>query len=344
MNWAAAYYDGVTARSRAVTIQVTDSGLLLALDDGTTRWWDASGLRIASRRPVVRLEHGVEAVVLRDASILAALPPTGARTAAYRATGFVLSLMAVLFLLYLKGLPALARAGAAAVPPSWEVALGEAIYKEMVAPESVCTDETGNAEIARLAAHLAAALPESPYEYRVAVIREPSFNAFALPGGALIVHSGLLEKTGSPEQLAGVLAHEMQHVELRHATRAVLRDASFRLLLTAVVTGGAEIPAAAKAVGSLGVLRYRRQDEEEADTAGLRLMEAARLDASAMIEIYRVMEQESFQPPKGFDPLLTHPNLPERIDRLTNLIRPDPVRERYETTAPWSRTARMCRE
>jgi Zn-dependent protease with chaperone function len=75
-----------------------------------------------------------------------------------------------------------------------------------------------------------AAAPGSPYHVRLLVADSPVVNAFAAPGGRIVVFRGLLEKTGRPEELAGVLAHEMQHVVLRHPLEAILRQISLRAL------------------------------------------------------------------------------------------------------------------
>ena len=69
---------------------------------------------------------------------------------------------------------------------------------------------------------LTKALPSNPYAFRVSVVDSPVVNAFAAPGGYIVIYKGLLKYTKSPEELAGVLAHEIEHVIHRHVTRMLL--------------------------------------------------------------------------------------------------------------------------
>ena len=116
----------------------------------------------------------------------------------------------------------------------------------------------------------------------------PAINAFAAPGGQVVILRGLLEKTASPEQLAGVLAHELQHVYQRHTTRAILEQTATTFLLSAIsgdLSGG--LAWGLEGARTLGSLHYSRTHEREADIEGLRMMQAARLDPAAMISLLR---------------------------------------------------------
>jgi predicted Zn-dependent protease len=82
---------------------------------------------------------------------------------------------------------------------------------------------------------LTAPLPNTHYTFRVMVVNDPIVNALAAPGGYILVFRGLLDRTRSPEELAGVLAHESQHVLKRHTTRALLENVSSGLLVAALM-------------------------------------------------------------------------------------------------------------
>ena len=160
--------------------------------------------------------------------------------------------------------------------------------------------------------------PSNRYPIRLYVLDDKTINAFAAPGGHVVLSRGLLERTGAPEQLAGVLAHELQHVYRRHATRAIIKQTTGAVLMTALSgdfsggliwgIGGAQ---------TLSALRYSRAHEAEADLAGLQAMEAAGLDSTAMIAFFRIMLQELPDAASMPDFLTTHPHMDERIAALT---------------------------
>ena len=104
---------------------------------------------------------------------------------------------------------------------------------------------------------------------------------------------GLIEQAGNPEEVAGVLAHEIQHVAQRHATRALVRQASTGLLLAAM-TGDASgvFVYGVEAARTLGTLRYSRQAEEEADLEGLRLLVAAGIEPAGMVTFFESLRRK----------------------------------------------------
>src|SRR5207302_1800985 len=107
-------------------------------------------------------------------------------------------------------------------------------------------------------------------------VDDGTVNAFAVPGGQVVLLRGLVERTRTPEELAGVLAHELQHVIQRHATRLLLQHASTGLVLVAVsgdITGA--MAYGIESARMLGTLRYSRHLESEADVEGLRMLLAA---------------------------------------------------------------------
>jgi len=159
--------------------------------------------------------------------------------------------------------------------------------------------------------------PPSPYTFRVYVVNRPLVNALAVPGGYVVIFRGLLERTGTPEELAGVLAHELQHVLHRHATRAVIQDVSTGLLLMAL-TGDVTGPLAygLQTARTLGDLRYSRRAEAEADTEGMRMMLAARVDPAGMITFFERIQKEEGPAPRALTYLSTHPLTADRLERL----------------------------
>jgi predicted Zn-dependent protease len=159
--------------------------------------------------------------------------------------------------------------------------------------------------------------PNIPYTFRVIVVKDPIVNALAAPGGYILVFRGLLDRTRSPEELAGVLAHEFQHVLRRHATRALLQNVSSGLLVAALMGDASGVMAfGLESARTLGTLRYSRQNEEEADTEGMRLLIQAGIDPAGMIAFFEVLQRGDRKGAALFQYLSTHPQTQERVERL----------------------------
>ncbi len=153
----------------------------------------------------------------------------------------------------------------------------------------------------------------SKYRYDVHVAKDDTPNAFALPGGVIVVHTGLISATTRPEELAGVLAHEVQHVELRHSLRGLIKDLGLRGLW-AFVTGDLGSTMAGQATLELASLRFSRDDEREADERGLDALVAAKIDPAGMPAFFKIMSQKTGDLPLAF--LSTHPLSDEREREL----------------------------
>ena len=213
-------------------------------------------------------------------------------------------------------------------------------------PAARCTDATRQARIDALVARLAAGLPGPPrYHFRVLVVRDDVVNAMAAPGGFIIVFRGLLDRTDTPEELAGVLAHEVAHVTQRHVTRMIVQHASTGLLVAALTGDVTGVMAyGLQAARTLGSLQYGRLAEEEADREGLRLLLSAGIDPAGMIRFFEKMEDKGGQWPAALKYLSSHPGLPERVARLRALA------AEWQTGAPvrrldggdWVDVRRIC--
>jgi predicted Zn-dependent protease len=178
------------------------------------------------------------------------------------------------------------------------------------------------------------------------VVKSSTFNAVALPGGNIIVFSGLLEKTESPESLAAVLAHEMQHIKKRHVTKKIIEDSSTGLIISAVsgdVTGS--MLYGVKIARTLAMLNYSRQDEEAADDGGMKMLIAANLDPEAMIHFFEIMKEKNLNL-KMPQYISTHPDLDERISRLkTTIVRERAGRHVYTRLSSdnnWNQIKKRC--
>lgn len=160
-------------------------------------------------------------------------------------------------------------------------------------------------------------------EYRIAVVRDDTVNAFALPAGYIFVHTGLLSYIKSDGELAGVLAHELAHVEKRHSMKTISRTIGMSVLLGLIVDKSSEsrkkqISKIGAVAISLAQLGYSREAEYEADAYGVNYMRAAGYDKSELLNFWGRMEAESGgdKNPAIFQLFSTHPPTSERIKRI----------------------------
>ncbi len=336
-RWKGHYFDGHSAGRHPVIIAVMRDGLHIRREDDTTLWWPFDQVRQTQGfipGEQVRLERGgdlPEAIVVADAAFLAAMHQiapqirTRFHTPPRRSARLTLTLAAVAAIIalgsaiYLWGIPALADLAASRIPVAWEEQLGQAVVKGLTPPEKRCGDAARFQILDRISAILLAAAPQSPYTSRTTVVNDPAVNALAAPGGYLVIFRGLLEKTKTPEELAGVMAHEIQHVLQRHGTKALFREMSLRMLIAAVTGDAGGLASALEAAGALGGLRYRRSDEETADRDGMKMVQAARIDPQGMVAMYATLQREASDSPGALTYLSTHPRTADRLEQLKRL-------------------------
>ncbi len=168
---------------------------------------------------------------------------------------------------------------------------------------------------------IAARLTQSSrYRYELHIVDDKTLNAFAMPGGFIVIHSGLIAATKRPEELAGVLAHEIQHVEQRHAIRGMIKELGLRGLWM-VVTGDLGGTLAGQAALEMTSLKFSRDDETEADHVGFDALVKAGIDPAGMPAFFKIMSEQAADAPAAF--LSTHPlsvdrerDLQQRVEQL----------------------------
>lgn len=176
--------------------------------------------------------------------------------------------------------------------------------------------------VRQIGQQLIAAGGGSRFEYRWFVAEQPGINAFAAPGGVVVVFSGLIDKARSPEELAGVLAHEIAHAELRHSLRTMLKSLGLRALTLAVFGDTSRV--LGDAAAGLTELKFSRDAEREADDHGFQRLLKAGVDPVGMVNFFELLEQETKASPPAF--LSTHPDTAERIARLRARLPALPVK------------------
>jgi beta-barrel assembly-enhancing protease len=160
----------------------------------------------------------------------------------------------------------------------------------------------------------------SRYQYRWYVSDDREVNAYALPGGIVVINAGMIEKAASAEELAGVLAHEVQHVEHRHTLQQMIHTAGWAAVLAVALGDVSAITAIV--IHQLGNLRNSRKLEAQADVEGLKALARAGIPLQGMATLFRTLQAEQERRGgEGAALLSSHPATEERIADLEQLAR-----------------------
>ena len=223
-----------------------------------------------------------------------------------------------------------------------EARFGRAIMRDIMNSGSVIEDPLVTEYINEVGNRVAAQTNDGDIDFTFFVVDDQRINAFALPGGFIGVHTGLLEATRSEDELAGVLAHEVAHVTQRHIARAIHASSRQSLLSTAIMLGAMIAGAAggssdvvqagmAVAQGSAAQaqINFTRANEHEADRVGISALAGAGFDPYGMASFFDVMSRQNTRAPDERAPefLMTHPVTSSRIAEARDRARDfDPVR------------------
>lgn len=229
-------------------------------------------------------------------------------------TARLIKFFTVLVLLFLGTyfwlLPFLAERLAKRVPISYEESLGDGIYSALQPGFNIDAEKTAYINDFFRELNIG-----SKYNIRITVVKENIANAFAMPGGNIIVYDKILADMNSYEVLAALLSHEFTHVNERHTTRSLFRKMASSLFIS-IIFGD---------VGTLGNvivsnaddlkgLSYSRNLEKEADMNGLKLLSDRKIDCNGFIRLFQLLEEEVEK--EGGQPsewISSHPDLERRI-------------------------------
>jgi Zn-dependent protease with chaperone function len=328
----AIYFDGVTNRRRLVTLafgpdlDIVEDGAAAATwryDDlravdggpGTLRLKNVAGLplaRLEIRDPAPQAEIRARA---RFLAIGRHGPQTG------RIVGWSLAAICSIVLIVLFGVPLVAERMVPLVPMSFERRLGGVVDNQVRAifGGKVCTDPEGNAAFAKMVEKLReASHVEMPLQ--TAVLASSIPNALALPGGKIYLFNGLLQKANGPDEIAGVIAHEMGHVRHRDQIRVVIQNGGTSFLIGLLFGDFTGSTAAIFTARSLVDASYSRQVEGSADAFAIETMHALGRSPAPMGELlFRVT---GTQGNKTIGILASHPLTEARRELMRREDRP----------------------
>jgi predicted Zn-dependent protease len=195
-----------------------------------------------------------------------------------------------------------------------EVAWGKVFADSFLADRRVLTTGPAVEATRKILDALRENLPETPgYPFTLHVADAAMVNAVALPGGHIVVFTGLIREAGSADEVAGVLAHEIQHIVRRHVVKRIAGSLGWRTV-AAVMLGSGNLADAVLGAGELLELSYGREQEREADEGGVRLAGRAGFSPTAMADFFdRLRRREKIDLPEF---LSTHPDMEGRIGAI----------------------------
>jgi Zn-dependent protease with chaperone function len=339
-TWFATYYPSQGATGLEATVLASEKGISIgfrnAEETGQVFW--------PLRDTVFRLSPDRQRTVISRSGEFSYVEIEGTEAAAflqqeeeerarpwYRQRGFVafswqfrIAIMIIGFFafLYWVVMPWLADRAAKRIPISAEIQFGEAMYNALLSDAG--EDSNGSRLVNEFFDELSVV---SHYPVRLHVMEGNEINAFALPGGPIVIWTGLLKRMNNYEELAALISHEYMHVAGRHTTRALMRKQGGRIAI-AMIFGqtGAVTAALASQAGELHSLSYSRNLETEADTAGARLLLQRGISRQGFTGLFDVLKQEDRG--QGVPEIISsHPQLDKRKELISRLPFPPTATE-----------------
>ncbi len=224
-------------------------------------------------------------------------------------------------------LPDIGSPADAVLSRSHEAQLGRQIMQSIRASGQVVEDPLVNEYINEIGHRISAHANDGDHKFTFFVVDDPNINAFALPGGYIGIHTGLLDATRNESELAGVLAHEVAHVTQRHIARAIHANQRQSILNTAIMLGAVLAGAAGGSSdamqGAIAVaqgtamqqqINFTRSNEYEADRVGIEALAEAGFNPDGMASFFEVISRDT-RPHEARLPefLRTHPVSSSRI-------------------------------
>ncbi len=358
------FFDGVTSARREVAVELAPQALRISASDGTVlAEWPYQALETLSARDnVLRLGKAGSPVLarleVRDPQLAAAIDERslpvdrsrrGERRMRTKVIVWSLAATASLVLVAVFGVPRIATELTGAIPHSIERKLGAAIARQVRASldsrhagaafecGSSAQEKPGRAAFDKLMGQIEAAAG-LPIPLNAFVVRRSEPNAITLPAGYIYVFQGLLDKAETPDELAGVIAHEVGHVAHRDGTRTVLQAAGLSLLFGMLLgdfVGGGAVVFAAKTILQTS---YTRNVEAAADAYGVALIAKIDGDARALGKILLRIAGTTHPGPKI---LLDHPDTRDRVAAIEAMTASAPTRPLLER-GEWAALKAIC--
>jgi len=223
------------------------------------------------------------------------------------------------------GVLAAARTAVRALPISIDEKIGKMAIQSMELEKRLDSDHPASKLISKIVDVLKPHATVQGMNFQVMVVDSDEVNAFALPGGQIVMYTGLIKKAESSEQIAGVMAHEISHATLRHGLQSLSQSLGIVAAIQFMTGDVGGLVALGAHVAQESVLTsYSRNSETEADLEGARMLHAAKIDPKAMADFFNLLKEEEGDIPGVMAWISTHPQHAKRVENISN----------YEKTLP----------
>ncbi len=342
MTLDAIYFDGETARDNRVRVSLEPEGLYITGDTVSSQTWSLQGLKTIDPPHTghpLRLGHNgqpgarlivsdpgfTEQLLMQVPHLKGGFNPRNALHLFFWIGGG-LTILAGLIYLTLNFAP---QKLALLLPEEWSQRVGDQMEASLVAGVKICQTPAGARALAAMLANLAEGNPDIP-PLRIRVYDIPIVNAFALPGGRIVLTRGLLNSAATPVEVAGVLAHEIGHAAHHHPEAQLVRIAGVQVLLS-VATGTSGGNTASSLAGLAAILKSSRDAEREADSYAVAILSAAQVDPLGLKRFFeKIMDDEGKSSGGTLSRLgtafSTHPVTSERIALIQPLPTGNPLK------------------
>lgn len=209
-------------------------------------------------------------------------------------------------------------AGLKLIKPVTETELGEKMYQSMMQGESV--DQRRTALLQQFAKELKLS---KTYPIKLTVLKNKEVNAYAIPGGNIVVYTGIIKAMKSADELAALLGHEAAHINERHSLKSVLRSAATGLIVSVVLNDISGIfSVVIENAEGLRTMHFSRGIEANADEKGMQLLVNNQIHPLAMKRLMQRLKENTPEIPDAFSFMLSHPATDERIKHATEFAVP----------------------
>lgn len=253
------------------------------------------------------------------------------------------------------GIPSMGAASGAELSPSLERTLGNAIMEQGRRSPDYVADSDINQYLTDMGRKLARHGPAMEQPITVFALRDSRINAFALPGGYIGIHSGLITASQSESELASVLAHEIAHVSQRHVARGITQSAQSNHLMIAALAGAllgalagsGDLAMGAAAFGQAAAvdrqLGFSRQAEQEADRVGFEMLSKAGYEPQGMVRMFQRLASASRlnESATANEYASTHPLSRQRESDIQNRVGGQPASGYVDTPSFWYVRAKL---
>jgi predicted Zn-dependent protease len=343
---SATYYNGLSVVPTTLTLSIDKSGtaLILLTTEGIVSRWELTDSRFEETGDTLIIRNSKcpgKLIAISDpffSKTLFSIIRNNGRIQHYSLASelgmakisiFTICILSLLAAGYFFVLPYIAEKSVALLPESVDSYIGDAFLETFLDEHTI--DSTKTKYLNEFAAELDLG---NSKPIQINVVESDEINAFALPNGQIVIFTGILNDMESPDQLVGLLAHEVSHINLRHSTKMLCRSLAGYLLFSLVFNDNNGIVGVmTENAQELQFLSYSRSFEREADEKGLTTLMKNEIDPTGMVKLFEALETAEDQSLPEI--LSSHPLTKDRKENMRKIISRTPyeIRENKKLEA-----------